>query len=777
MPVVLSACWTFGQTSSRGNFRLEGSVRDTSGAAIAGAELRLRSDSVQTTQTSSPEGTFAFDGVSSSGTIIVRAPGFQPLEYAWRAEGPVVKLELLLRPASIAEQVTVIAARTPTRVLDTPTSVAILSSEDFLSAGSLALDEKLREIPGFSLFRRSDSRTANPTSQGVSLRGLGASGSGRALVTSDDTPQNDPFGAWVYWGRIPEAVISSVDLSVGGASPLYGSNALGGVIDIIRRPIDRPALTLYSSYGNENTPQVSFFGSENLGPWGGAVDAELFHTDGYVPVPLSLRGTADSFASSEYATGDVTVGRKFGDRGRVFLRGSCFGQSRNNGTVLQNNRATIRELEMGGDWTSGAIGRFSATAYVGREFYNQTFSAISADRNTETLNRLQRVPSQELGMIVQWSRPLGLRQTVVAGVEAHEFRGESDELAMKLVSPGTYVATTAVNSGGRQHNVGIFGEDIIQITSRWSLIPIVRVDHWINFDAFSSIQPLLPVTGTTVRTTLASQDETFISPRVSSLYRLTPRVSLTASANRSFRAPTLNELYRSFRQGNVLTNANNQLLAERLTGGEVGTIVTGFKQRLMLRSTFFWAEVTRPVENVTLSASPTGCLTPGSMVTCTLITRMRENLGRTRSRGVEMEAEAHLTASIMLSGGVQYVDPTVVNFTSTTALQNLEGLQIPQVPRHVFTLQARYFKAHWLLLAAQGRFIGLQYDDDQNAFPLRRYFTMDVMASRPLTSALDVFVAADNLLNQRYDIARTPVLNVGAPILVRVGLRLNLGAR
>jgi outer membrane receptor protein involved in Fe transport len=156
---------------------------------------------------------------------------------------------------------------------------------------------------------------------------------------------------------------------------------------------------------------------------------------------------------------------------------------------------------------------------------------------------------------------------------------------------------------------------------------------------------------------------------------------------------------------------------------------------------------------------------------------MRQNLGRTRSRGLEMEAEAHLTASIMLSGGVQYVDPTVVNFTSTTALQNLEGLQIPQVPRHVFTVQARYFKAHRVLLAAQGRFIGLQYDDDQNAFPLRGYFTMDVMASRPLISALDAFVAADNLLNQRYDIARTPVLNVGAPIVVRVGLRLNLGAR
>ena len=73
--------------------------------------------------------------------------------------------------------------------------------------------------------------------------------------------------------------------------------------------------------------------------------------------------------------------------------------------------------------------------------------------------------------------------------------------------------------------------------------------------------------------------------------------------------------------------------------------------------------------------------------------------------------------------------------------------------------------------------VGTQYDDDLNTFLLRRYFVMDLMASHPLTRALDVFIAADNLLNQRYDIARTPVLNVAPPILARAGLRLNLGGR
>ncbi len=755
--------------------QVEGTVKDTTGAVISGAEVVWRGTGFSLRRITGDAGEFGFEHVpEESGTLVVRAAGFERFEQAWRSDPAAARLQIVLRPAAVTQQLTITATRTPMRIVDSPTSVVVLSPDDLSSAAALSLDGVLRQAPGFSLFRRTDSRTANPTAQGVSLRGLGASGASRALVISGDNPQNDPFGGWVYWDRIPHAAIDSVDISAGGASPLYGSEALGGVINIIRRPIDQRSLTLYSSYGNERAPNASLFASETHGPWAGAVDAELFRTDGYIPVPLALRGKADSFASSEYATGDLTLQRKLGDAGRVFLRGSSFGESRNNGTPLQNNRTTIREIDLGGDWRSDTLGQFSALGYVGREVFNQTFSSVSANRNTETLTRVQRVPAQEVGISAQWSRALDRRQNLVAGVEAHEFRGESDELAIS-----GNVATTAVDNGGRQRNVGVFGEDIIRLSSRWLLTPIARVDHWSNFEAFSSTQPLLPTPGAVVRTALAERSETFFSPRLSTLYRLTSKLSLTGSAYRSFRAPTLNELYRSFRVGNVLTQATNQLLAERLTGGEGGVIVTGFNQRLMVRGNFFWAEITRPIENVTVGALPNpGCLLPGAPP-CTLITRQRENLGRTRSRGLEVEAEAHVNSSLTLSGGLQYADAVVVSFPSATAiaLQSLQGLEIPQVPRHAFTFQARYFKPRWILLGVQGRFVGVQFDDDLNDFLLRRYFTLDLMASHPLTSGLEVFVASENLLNQRYDIGRTPVLSVGPPILVRAGLRLHLGGR
>jgi outer membrane receptor protein involved in Fe transport len=74
-------------------------------------------------------------------------------------------------------------------------------------------------------------------------------------------------------------------------------------------------------------------------------------------------------------------------------------------------------------------------------------------------------------------------------------------------------------------------------------------------------------------------------------------------------------------------------------------------------------------------------------------------------------------------------------------------------------------------LGIQARAGGQQFDDDQNRFPLDRYFTLDALASRRLTPTFDVFVAAENLLNQRYLIGRTPVSTVGPPLLIRAGVR------
>src|SRR5881227_210364 len=138
-------------------------------------------------------------------------------------------------------EITVTATRTKERLADTPASVVVLNREALANTSAPAVDDALRQVPGFTLFRRAGSRTANPTTQGVSLRGIGASGASRALVLDDGVPLNDPFGGWIYWGRIPLVAIDRAEVVRGGASDLYGSGAMSGVVQFVRRADDAVA--------------------------------------------------------------------------------------------------------------------------------------------------------------------------------------------------------------------------------------------------------------------------------------------------------------------------------------------------------------------------------------------------------------------------------------------------------------------------------------------------------------------------------------------------------
>ncbi|MEJ2008739.1 MAG: TonB-dependent receptor [Acidobacteriota bacterium] len=745
-------------------YRVEGVVKDQSGAVVADAQVTLRSAGYQSSQATGPDGRFVFGTVPSpAGELTVTANGFAPVQQHWSAgtEG-TVSLEIVLRPAAVAQQVTVTATRTPTLLSQTTADVRVLTQREVAATAALTLDGTLSQVPGFTLFRRTGSRTANPTTQGVSLRGVGASGASRALVLVNDIPLNDPFGGWVYWDRVPREAVSRMEVVRGGASDLYGSHAMGGVINIITRKPTHSQFSLDTSYGNENTPDASFWSALQYGPWRMALDGEAFNTDGYIMVDKQYRGTVDTRAGSEHEVGDATLERTISNRGRAFVEASYFRETRANGTPLQTNSTHIRQLAVGANWVSARAGLFSFRGYGGPQVFDQTFSAVAPARNSESLVRSQRVPAQQLGVEFQWTRPAGKKQTLVAGFDGQEVRGSSNELGFFNGQ-----MTSALGAGGRQRTIGIFGEDVIRLARRWQVTAAVRFDGWRNYDALSTLKPLASAGPTTV-INFPERTQSAFSPRLGILYRLTSNLSLVASAYRAFRAPTLNELYRGFRVGDVVTQANSQLRAERLTGTEAGAEFSAFHRRLSGRGTFFWSDITDPIANVTLSVEPN------------LITRQRQNLGRTRSRGIDLDATLHLTRTFELTSGYEFADATVLSFPVNPALV---GLEIPQVPRNTFTFQALYSNPsaanRWrrVTLGLQGRFVGNQYDDDLNQLPLGKFFTLDAFLSRRVWRDTEVYIAVENIFDERYTVERTPVPELGPPILFRVGFRLNIGKR
>lgn len=743
-------------TSQQPVVQVSGTVVDANGSAIKQAHVYLQTKHRVLSQLTTDErGEFLISTSETNNvTLVIRSEGFSPYELL--LTGSQSGIRVVLVPSAISEQVTVTAARTETRLSETAASVVSLNKEDLSTTAAPTLDDALRQVAGFNLFRRSGSRTANPTSQGVSLRGIGASGASRALVIADGIPLNDPFGGWVYWNRLPRESITQVEVLLGGASYLYGSTAMGGVVNIATRRPEENTLVVTAAYGNEATPNASAYAAMHRGRWAGDIATEVFKTDGYIPVAEAERGSIDTPAASRFSTLNARLERSFGENKRLFGRASFFGEARKNGTPLQTNRTHIRQFVLGGDWSSRTIGEMTARGYGGTQVLDQFFSAVSSDRNSESLTRVQRVPAQSTGLSFNWSRALGPGQTVVAGVETQEVRGASDEIAYL-----NNRATSFVTAGGRERTTGVYLEDLIKLRSRVFLTFGVRFDRWRNYAAASASRPITNAIPNNI-TVFPDRDEIAFSPHASVVVKATNQLSFMGSVFRAFRAPTLNELYRSFRVGNVLTLANENLRAERLTGTEAGARLTSKNQRWVLRGTLFWNVVDRPVSNVTLQTTPV------------LITRQRQNLGNTRSRGVELQSEAAVNQFWTVTAGYLFADATVLRFPANPAI---EGLSLPQVARHQFTFQTRYSNPSKLTIAVQGRASSSQFDDDQNLFRLDPYFVLDVFASRRLRRSVELFVAVENVLNERYEIGKTPVTTVGPPLLLRGGIKMMLGAK
>ncbi len=724
-------------------------VTDATGRTIDIQKIEIAPANSSIKKCELAEGEFRCPNSTVGDVIRIKAAGFETVErIIVEAEVFSGRATITMTPTKIREEVIVGIGRVDVPIGETPESISVLARRDLAATAAPTLDDALRQVPGFSIFRRSSSRNANPTTQGVSLRGVGTSGASRSIVMFDGVPLNDPFGGWVQWNRISPVAVESIEVLRGGASSLYGNSSLSGAIALEPRTVtDAFAFSGEFFCGTERTLSGSAFTVGKYKNWFGDVAGGHFQTRGIIPVEEASRGPVDSFAGARSSNVSARAGRDLGAVGSIFFRTMYFGESRTNGTPAQVNRTHSRQFVAGGKITpTRSALRFDWRAYGGTQVYDQTFSAVSADRSTENLTRIQRSPSQNFGVSVQASTVVG-RHTFVGGFEGREVRGASNETGI-----ANGIRMSRLGAGGRERSIGVFFKDVINVGDRLTLSGSIRYDRWRNFRALSTTQILS--TGAATATSFPDRDEGAFSPQASIQFRLNENVAFNASASKSFRVPTLNELYRGFRVGNVVTNANADLRAERATNFEAGSAVK-FKL-ISVRATAFLTKIDGAVSNVTISETPN------------LITRQRQNAGRTRTAGFEFDAETEIE-QVDLRFGYLFAHSVVEEFLSSPALIDK---QIPQVPRHQATFQARYVFRDWVF-SAQARASGEQFDDDLNQFRLEPYFQLDLFVSRRLGEKLTAFGAVENLFNSRYSVGRTPIRTVSSGLSARVGIRWN----
>jgi outer membrane receptor protein involved in Fe transport len=748
-----------------------GTVRDTAGGAVQGASIVVRVPGREHHTLSGADGRFtiAIPTVAEL-VIIVRAPGFAELSQTIGGTSIGSSLDMVVAPASVTESVTVTATRGERRTGDVPASVHLLSREEIRQSPALVADDVLRQIPTFSLFRRTSSLASHPTAQGVSLRGIGPSGVSRTLVLLDGVPFNDPFGGWVYWSRLPLESTDRIEVVDGSSSSLYGNYAMGGVINVVTaRPTPR-TFEMKAQYGSRSTPRIDFLGSHVWDKLAVSVDGNIFDTAGYPIVRGNERGAVDTRAAVQFWNLNLKLDYSPSESVRAFFRAGYFDEERDNGKVSTiDNTAEANDTT----WKSASGGvrvrlpdrsDLQATVFTDVETFHSNFLAVppaSPSRSIGRMSLTQTVPTSSVGGMLQWSRAIGRAHYITAGTDWRWVDGDSRENALDGVT-GTQVTLERI-SGGTQRSHGVFVQDLFAPIPQLTITLSARADRWRNYDGHN-LEHSVPEGRPTAShdPALPARSDTVVSPRAAAIYHLTDRVDLWGDVGWGFRAPTLNELYRQFRVGATLTLANNALGPERLVGGEAGITVAA-TQNLTLRTTWFDNRVRDPVSNVTISSpAPT-------------VTQQRQNLGRTKVWGIQSDFDWRAGSWWRIAGGYVYGRATV---TENPANPALVGRFLPQVPKHRGSVRAAYSNEKYFAMAAGIQFVGAQFDEDQNllARRLQKYALADLTASRILNRNVEIFVSAQNVFDAEYFVGTLPT-TVGAPRMVAGGVRLRISGR
>jgi outer membrane receptor protein involved in Fe transport len=607
--------------------------------------------------------------------------------------------------------------------------VETIGRERLTNAPAHQIDEILKSVPGLQLFRRSDSTTGHPTSQGVTLRALGGNASSRALLVLDGVPQSDPFGGWVNWPAYDPAGLSQVRVTRGGGSVAFGPGALAGVIDMTS--LAEPGMNASLEGGSRESVDGHVYAGAAAGGGLLTLDAQGARSDGFIPLTKATRGPIDR--ASPYKEGSLRARwiAPVSDGVELQASGLGFVDVRNRGVPFTQNRtrgadASLR-LVGSGRW------QWAATAYGQWRNFRSSFASVNDARTEANRVALQdSVPSRGLGGSIEVRPPVGGGFELRLGGDARFTNGETRELA-------TYVAgepTKRRIAGGHTATQGLFAE-ATWTGGRLTLSGGARLDHWTISDG--------NLVESTIATGAVTRDDRFASrsgwrptARAGAVFDVGSGVSLRSAAYLGWRMPTLNELFRPFRAGADATAANPLLDPERLSGVETG--VRYHRRVLELELTGFLNRLSGAIANVTLGHGPG--VFPGVGFVAGDFSQ-RQNLNAVNVRGIEASGQLS-RGPWMLRAGASYSHARV---DSTGAAADLDGLRPAQTPNLVLTGEVGWHdggKAVSLLF----RRTEAQFEDDLNTQRIRPATTIDAFAAWPLTQRLQLVARAQNLLDE-----------------------------
>jgi outer membrane receptor protein involved in Fe transport len=666
-------------------------------------------------------------------------------------------------PTALPE-IVVTAARLPPAAADAAFSVVRID-ETVLSRSS-RLDEALRSVPAVSLFRRTSSAAANPTTQGISLRAIAPSGAGRTLVLLDGVPLNDPFGGWVIWSQATPESLESLDVIRGAGSGPYGAGALTGTITL-RERAKGGALDVSAS--ERGGVRAAGSASTRLGPLAVTLSGLREVSDGYVPVRGPSAGAADTPLDLDSRSAALRVDTALG-QANLSVRAATWEEDRGSGLAGTRANASGHSLSATAAQTPTADGygwRLQAWR-IDSNLANSSAS-VSADRSTTTpANDQFKTPATGWGVNAALRRRMadfaGGRLEWELGADARFNDGETNE----LFSNPTGAGFTRIRRAGGETAVAGAYVDASWSAAEWLVAGGLRVDRWENTGGFRQ-ENTLATGAVLLNESDPDRSDEVVSARLALRRDLGGGYAARVAAYSGFRPATLNELHRPFRVGNDITEANAALTPETLRGVETGLAFD--REGVRWGASVFWNQIEDAIVNVTIGAGPATFPRAG-FVPAGGVLRQRQNAGTIDAWGVELTGALDLSSAVSLNAAASWTDAEIDGGSSAA---QLTGLRPAQAPEWSATAGLDWRATDRVTLALAARYESSRFDDDLNSRVLDAAVTLDARAEWAFTPNAILWMAADNLFDEDVEVSETGtgVAGYGPPRTLSVGLRLS----
>ena len=618
-----------------------------------------------------------------------------------------------------------------------------IERDRLLNSASGRIESILTDVAGFQQFRRSDSRSANPSAQGASLRALGGNASSRTLVLLDGVPMADPFFGYIPFSALVPERFSAVCVTRGGGVGAFGAGAVAGTIELASATRDQlPTLAASALYGSRDATELSASLTPSLGAGFLSLSGRWDRGDGFQTTPRDQRVAATVPAAYDGWSANLRAVVPVGGTDELQFRTTLFHDERTlrfrgADSLSEGQDASIRYVSHG-RWQVDAL------AYVqARNFANIVISSNPPFR--KTLDQ-RSTPSTGIGGKIELRPPVGGGHLLRVGMDSRFAAGDMFEDAY---SAATGLVTARRHAGGRQRTIGMFAED------DWTLGNLVltggiRADRWTISDGF------FRVAGSPANSRdFKDRSGWEVSARAGALLHLNDQVALRGAAYTGFRLPTLNELYRPFVVFPVTTEANPALSPEQLKGVEAGIDLMPVRS-VTLSATAFYNRLDDAIANVTMGTN----------------LRRRDNVDAIIAKGVELTASAR-------HGAMSLYASYAYSHSAVRAPGDLfDGLSPAQTPRHSASATFAWQRQQGPGLSATLRYVSAQYEDDLHVDRLPGFLTIDAVARLLLGHGLQLVARGENLfdegvLTRRVSSSTAVSEDMGAPRTLWIGLTLS----